>query len=124
MNTSCVILTVEDDSALRKALRDKFLEEGFEVLEAENGVKGLKAALTRHPALILADIIMPFMDGIEMLRELRKDEWGKHVPVIMLTNLSDQEKIAEAVVLGSHEYIVKSDWRLEDIVALVKKHVR
>ena len=115
------ILIVEDEQDLRQTLVDKLTREGFDVLEAKNGEEGLKAALKEHPDLILLDIIMPVMDGMTMMKKIREDEWGRGVPVIMLTNLSDIERVSEAVESGIYEYLVKSDWKIEDVVKKVKK---
>lgn len=118
---SKTILIVEDEASLRNALRDKFLTEGFEVIESKNGEEGLKSALQNHPDLILLDIIMPVMGGLEMLGELRKDEWGKSAHVILLTNLSDNEDIAKAMENNTFEYFVKSDIKIEEVVKKVKE---
>lgn len=115
------ILIVEDEPGLLNALVDKFTHEGFVVLSAKDGQEGLEVALPEHPDLILLDIIMPVMDGMTMLRDLRKDPWGKNVPVILLTNLSEAEKVAESLSQGVYYYLVKSDWKLEDIVKKVKE---
>ena len=117
------ILIVEDEESLRGALRDKFAWEGFDVLEAGDGEEGLKAALREHPDLILLDIIMPKMDGITMLKKLREDDWGKEAQVILLTNLSDNEKLSEALAQGTYDYLVKSDWKIADVVAKVRERL-
>lgn len=114
------ILVVEDESALSSALKDKLTREGFEVTVAKDGQEGLSRALADHPDLILLDIVMPVMDGMTMLYALRKDPWGKNVTVILLTNLFDTEKIAQSLERGVYDYLVKSDWTLEDIVKKVK----
>lgn len=114
------ILIVEDEEAELRALKDKFQGEGFECLEAKDGREGLRVAVTSHPDLILLDLILPEMDGITMLKKLREDEWGKDVPVIILTNLSDDKTITEAIRSGIYSYLVKTDWRLEDVVKKVK----
>lgn len=114
------ILIVEDEQDIREALVDKFSREGFAVFEARNGEEGLARAFTEHPDLILLDIVMPVMDGITALNKLREDEWGKHVPVILLTNLNDDEKVANAMEKGAFGYLVKSDWKIEDVVTKVK----
>ncbi|MBI5400761.1 MAG: response regulator [Candidatus Yonathbacteria bacterium] len=116
-----IILMVEDEVPMLTALADNFAEEGFSVLKAMNGVDGLNLALARHPDLILLDIVMPQMDGFIMLKKLRADEWGKKVPVFMLTNYSDNEKVAEALVDDVSEYFVKSDVKIEEIIARVKE---
>jgi len=117
------ILIVEDENALLGFLTSKFKKEGFSVLQARDGEKGLITALQEHPDIILLDIVMPRMDGMTMLAKLRKDSWGKSVPVILLTNLSDSEKISQALELGTFEYLVKADWAIEDIVAKVRKQL-
>lgn len=118
--TKKTILLVEDEAALRNVLRDKLVQEGYAVLEGEDGESGLAIALAKHPDLILLDILMPRLGGLEVLKRLRDDQWGKDATVFILTNVSDQEKIAEAVVGGSYEFLIKSNWKLEDIVAKIK----
>ena len=118
------ILIVEDDLALRKVLVDKLNDEGFNVLEAENGVRGIDVALREHPALILLDIFMPKMDGISMLGKLRSaDSWGKHVLVIILTNSTDADTIARVTGLGATDFLIKSEWSLEALVARIRERV-
>lgn len=115
------ILIVEDEISPLKALVAKFSREGFNVLQAEDGETGLRLALQEHPDLILLDIILPKMDGLTMLKKLREDERGTKVPVILLTNLSDSQKVAEAVEHHACDYLVKSDWPLEAVVQKVKE---
>ena len=120
------ILVIEDDASLRNVLRDKFILEGFRVLEAKNGEEGLATALSEHPDLILLDIVMPQMDGITMMKELRqKNEWGKNVPIILLTNLSaDDEKINQAIVDNVPAYyLVKSNYTISDLVEKIKERL-
>jgi DNA-binding response OmpR family regulator len=116
-----LLLIVEDEASLAKALDKKFSSENFEVIIAKDGEKGLSMALENHPEIILLDIVMPKLDGISMLKELRKDSWGSSVPIIMLTNLSDAEKVAEATESGVYDYLVKSDWKIADIVKKVNE---
>ncbi len=115
------ILIVEDEKYIRQVLVDKFAHEGFNALEAKNGKEGLEFALKEHPDLILLDIVMPEMNGMTMLTELRKDIWGKNVPVIMLTNLSDVEKVSNVLESEVYDYLVKSDWKLEEVVSRVRE---
>ena len=91
--TSKTILIVEDDTELREALKNALTYEKFSVLTADNGETGLGVALNKHPDLILLDVIMPRMDGLETLKRLREDAWGKKAPVIIMTVLDDLEKI-------------------------------
>lgn len=115
------ILIIDDETDLLQVLTDTLTSEGFSVLGAKNGEEGLALALKEHPDLILLDIIMPVMDGMTMLYELRKDPWGNSVPVILLTNLSDAERVAEALRLRVYDFLVKSDWKLKDLVTKIKE---
>lgn len=118
------ILIVEDDRPELNVLVDKFSQEGFLVSTAENGKKGLERALADHPDMILLDIVMPEMDGITMLNELRKDAWGKDVPVVILTNLNpDDEIVRQKGPLGFAYFLVKSNWALDDVVRAAKKEL-
>ena len=117
------ILITDDDYALMKAYKNKFESEGFEVLSAQNGNEGLEIALKEHPDIILLDVIMPEMDGLSMLKKLRKDDWGKDVLVILLTNLDDTRKVFEAMKEGTYDYLVKSEWKLDDIVKKVNEKI-
>ena len=115
------ILIVEDEAPLRNAVADILSFEGFTVLQAKNGQEGLDLALKEHPDLILLDLMMPVMDGLTMLEKMRQDaEWGKNAAVILLTNLNDPEKIAQATSAGSYDFLVKSDWNIEDVVKKIK----
>ena len=115
------ILIVEDEQSLREPLVKKFSGENFEVLQAEDGEKGLKIAKKEHPDLILLDILMPKMDGMTACKKLREDEWGKDVPIIFLTNLNDAQQVTDATEAGVYDYLVKSDWRIEDVVKKVRE---
>lgn len=106
---------------MRNALRDKFMREGFIVHETKNGAEGLEVARHEHPDVILLDLVMPVMDGIAMLKKLRADPWGMDAKVIILTNLNDNAKLAEALAQGSHHYLVKANWKIEDVVGKVKE---
>jgi len=121
VNKKHTILVVDDDVPLLKAVCGKLEREGFQVFEAKNGQEGLDLALSNHPDLILLDIIMPVMDGMSMFEKLRQDAWGKNAKVIVLTNLSDNTKLAEALELKSYGYLVKIDWKIEDVVAKIKE---
>jgi two-component system, OmpR family, phosphate regulon response regulator PhoB len=122
-NKQKTILVVEDEAPLRNALGDKLKRAGFSVLEARNGEEGLDIATREQPDLILLDVMMPVMSGMAMLKQLREDEWGKNARVIMLTNLNDAEYVAGALDQGSCDYLIKSDWKIDDIVAKVKERL-
>ncbi len=121
-NRKAKLLVIEDDHALRQVLADRLFEEGFEVITAENGEIGLDMAKTHHPAIILLDIFMPRMDGITMLGKLRReDDWGKDAYVMVITNSVDATTIATIAGYGNTEFLIKSEWGLEDIVTRIKE---
>jgi CheY-like chemotaxis protein len=117
------ILIVEDEEAIQKAVSETLLNQGFIVLTANNGEEGFAVSLKEHPDLILLDIFMPRMDGLVMLQKIRSDEWGKKVPVIILTNLNPSSNSVINSVLKNEPayYLVKSDVKLEGIVEKIKE---
>lgn len=122
MNNKKLILIVDEEPDVTDALSLKLKQEGFDTIVAYNGEQGLM--ITRgepKPDLILLDLVMPVMDGFKMLEELRKDEWGRKVPVIFLTNLDDEETVSKVMKDKGYEYLIKTEWKIEDIVAKIKK---
>ncbi len=121
-NDTKKILIVEDEVAMRHALADKFKNSGFEVFTAPDGEAGLAVANKKKPDLVMLDILMPKMDGISLTKNIREgNSWGKEVPIIMLTNLTDPDSVSEVAGYGVFDFLVKTDWRLDDVVNLVKK---
>ncbi len=118
------VLVVDDDNNLRKVLIDKLTLSGFDIVEASNGKEGLEKALETHPDVILLDILMPIMNGQQMLKALREDEWGKKVKVIMLTVIEDATSIAQAMEDGSLAYLIKTDETMDEVVEKVKFMLR
>lgn len=118
------IVIAEDETILLKGLKERFTQEGFLVFPAENGAEALKLALEHHPEMILFDIVMPVMDGMTALKKLREDEWGKTAKVIFLTNLSDSEKVSDAVAHGVYDFLIKVDWSLDDLVKRVTDQIK
>jgi CheY-like chemotaxis protein len=116
------ILIVEDDEILIKMYQKKLANKAYDVVLAKDGSEGLKTALSEKPDLILLDIKMPNMDGLQMLKLLRKNEWGKEVPVIILTNLEADEKITWDVseTMPAY-YLLKASNRPEMVVEKVKE---
>ncbi len=123
MPKSHTILIVEDEPAMLVALADTFTRAGFTVLQARNGEEGL-VQVEKNPDIVLLDVVMPKMDGIEMLRRMQADSFMKEIPVIILTNLSDNEKIAKAIGGDAlYAILIKSNWKLEGIVEKVKSRL-
>ncbi len=117
---STKIAIIEDDSVIRQMYRIKFENEGFEVQVADNGRDGVALAAHMKPDLILLDLHMPEMNGDEALSQIRNTAWGKNVPVIILTNLGEEESPKALRELGIHSYIVKADFTPRQVVARVK----
>lgn len=115
------ILFVEDESALQKTLGQALGQEGYEVISALNGKKGLKLAKSETPDLILLDLILPKLDGFEVLKELREDSCTQKIPIIILTNLERMKDINRALEMGATTYLVKANYSLEDIVQKINK---
>ncbi len=120
------ILIAEDEPAMLNALTDRFKREGCVVIGAENGEVALALATKENPDVILLDILMPKMSGMEVLSAIRTgSNWGKTVPIIILTNLSPSEKIMDEVVKDEPSYyLIKSDWKLYEIVEKVQSCFR
>ena len=118
------ILIIEDEAALRMALEEKFTREGFDVVVADNGEDGLVFAQEKHPDLILLDIILPKMNGFDVLTHLAKDDITKNIDVMILTNLSETGKVGEIVRKEVSDYLIKADWTLEEISEKVKNKLQ
>lgn len=114
------ILLVEDEAPAALVLSKALEHEGYAVTVAANGVIGLEQALSLHPDLILSDLKLPFLGGMDMIREIRKDEWGKTAEVIILTNISDVKTIEEAMAQEAFFYIVKGDTSMAEVVNKVR----
>ena len=119
-NSEKTILVVDDEELITGALAKKLTSAGYNVLIQRNGEDGLRVALEDHPDLILLDIVMPRMDGITFLDKLREDEWGNNVPVIILTNLERGEQVKKGEERGVYDYLVKTNYRLEEVVKKAK----
>lgn len=123
MTDQRTVLLVEDEDVMRMTLASALEGAGYAVISASNGEEGLKLALEKHPALILTDLQMPKMGGLEMIRSVRQDEWGKGAEVIILTNISDASALEAAMTEGAFFYMVKSDSSMADVVAKVKSRI-
>jgi DNA-binding response OmpR family regulator len=113
------ILIVEDEAPLRKALAEEFVDADYIVLEANDGLEGLTIALRDKPDIILLDQLMPKLNGVGMLKQLRSDPWGAKVPVIMATNMSTTDTINEAIDAGANDYFIKSEVSVAEIIKLI-----
>ena len=115
------ILFIEDESALQETFKNLLGKEGYEVISAFDGQSGLKLAREEKPDLILLDLILPKLHGLDVLKELKKDYQTKEIPTIVLTNLENPEHIEQALELGATTYLVKAQYSLEEVLEKIKK---
>ena len=115
------LLFIEDESAIHKTLSDVLKQEKYAILSALDGEIGLRLAKEKKPDLILLDLVLPKMNGFEVLSALKADEATRAIPVIVLTNLEQMENIQKAIDLGAKTYLVKSNYNLAEVVDMVKK---
>jgi len=115
------ILIVDDEEKIVKAYSEYLSSHGYEVFDASDGEEGLAKIKEMKPDIILLDIIMPNMDGITMLKNLKRDSELNKIPVIMLTNLDTSKGVADALESGSSQYLVKSNYSLEDLKKRVEE---
>lgn len=115
------IAIIEDDAVISQMYRMKFEADGFDVQLANNGKRGIALAENFHPDIILMDLQMPEMDGVTALSIIRKEAWGKDTPIIILTNLGEEEAPKEIRDYGIHSYIVKAELTPRQVVQRVKE---
>lgn len=115
------ILIVEDDAMIAEIYQKKFSESGFEVRMAENGEKVLDMLKKETVELVLLDLVMPGMDGFEVIENLRKGNYDQNIKIIVFSNLSQKEDKERAAELGANGFIVKSDYTPNDLVKEVER---
>jgi DNA-binding response OmpR family regulator len=115
------ILLIEDDTFLVEMYTTKFEIEGFEVVAAEDGKKGLDMAKKDNPDIILLDILMPKMDGFAVLDALKGDIKLAEIPVIMLTNLGQKDDVKKGFEKGAVGYLIKAHFMPSEVVDKIKK---
>lgn len=123
MDTKKKILLVEDDAALANVYKTRLEMEGFEVNHVSNGEEALTAAIQYRPDLIVLDVMMPKINGFDVLDLLRTRPETASMRVIMLTALSQAKDKERAEKLGADDYLVKSQVVISDVVARIKHHL-
>ncbi|MBI2644380.1 MAG: response regulator [Candidatus Wildermuthbacteria bacterium] len=114
------ILVVEDDKFLRELIVQKLLKEGYEVSEAVDGEAGVKKVKEENPNLVLLDLILPGIDGFEVLRQVKSDVSTAKTPVIILSNLGQQEDVEKGIKLGAVDYLIKAHFTPGEIIEKIR----
>lgn len=114
------LLIIEDDKFLRDLIGQKLLREGFKVYSASGGEEGLKLAMENRPDLILLDLVLPGMDGFEVLEKAKKDPKLSSIPILILSNLGQKEDVDRAIALGASDFMVKANYTPGEITEKIK----
>lgn len=123
MATKKKILIIEDDKFLIKLIVDALDHRQFEVISAPEAREGSSKALTEQPDLIVLDVLLPEEDGFQCLENLKEHPKTKHIPVIILSNLGQDEEIRRGIKLGAVDYLVKANFSIQEIVETITKHI-
>ena len=115
------ILVIEDDKFLRKVIKKKLLKEEYTVIEAIDGEAGIRALKTEKPDLILLDLVLPEIDGFEVLAKIKKNPTTSKIPVIILSNLGQREDVQKGLELGAVDYLIKSHFNPGEIITRIER---
>jgi len=121
MEEEKIVLLVDDDLTLREMYEERLKREGFSIVQATNGEEAIKKAKEKKPAVVLLDIMMPKVNGFDVLKNFRGDSELKEVPIIVLTALIQDVDRAQGKKLGATDYIVKSETMPGEVIAKIKK---
>jgi DNA-binding response OmpR family regulator len=117
------VLLVEDDPFLYKVLSQRLADEGITVTVASEGDLAVQEATRLQPVLILLDLILPKKSGFDVLKDIRNTPTLANTPVVVLSNLGQQEDIAQIEKLGVREYLIKADYSLAEMVEKIREHL-
>lgn len=115
------ILFIEDEFALQKTFGEILRKEGYKMTSALDGETGLRLAETEKPDLILLDLVLPKLNGFEVLKQLKEKEKTKKIPIIVLTNLDGVGDVEKAIELGAKTYLVKASYNLKEVIGKIKE---
>ncbi|MSU54750.1 MAG: response regulator [Candidatus Staskawiczbacteria bacterium] len=114
------ILLIEDEDMLRELITKRLTIGGYEIIQSTDGISGLKAAQEQRPDLVLLDIVLPGIDGFEVLEKIKNDASLSRMPVVMLSNLSQKNDIEKALKLGAVDYFIKINFTSEEVLEKIK----
>ena len=115
------ILIIEDDKFLRELIAQKLTKEGYNISEAVDGEEGIKKIKEEKPSLVLLDLILPGMDGFEVLSRTKEDPNLKSIPIIILSNLGQREDVERGLKMGAVDYLIKAHFTPGEIIEKIKK---
>ena len=118
------ILIVEDDNFLRELITQKLIDENYKVSEAVDGEDGLKKIKEEKPDLVVLDLILPGVDGFEVLSKMKEDDALKSIPVIILSNLGQRDDIERGLKLGAVDYLIKAHFTPGEIIEKIKNALK
>ena len=121
---SKTILIVEDDKFLRELIVQKLIREKYEVIEAIDGEQGIKKIKEEKPDLILLDLILPGIDGFEVLARMKDDPEISSIPTIVLSNLGQKEDVEKGLKLGAVDYLIKAHFTPGEIIEKIRKYIK
>ena len=119
-----IILVIEDDKFLRELMAQKLIKEGFKISEAVDGEEGLKKIKEEKPGLVLLDLILPGIDGFEVLSRMKEDPEVSQTPVIILSNLGQREDVERGLKLGATDYLIKAHFTPGEIIEKIKNIIK
>jgi DNA-binding response OmpR family regulator len=118
------VLVIEDDKFLRELISQKLLKEGYDVAEAMDGEKGIEAVKQESPDLILLDLILPGMDGFDVLARIKSAPESSDIPVIVLSNLGQKDDIEKGLKMGAVDYLIKAHFTPGEIIEKIRAVVK
>lgn len=118
------VLIIEDDNFLSDLYKIQFEKSGYKVVQSYDGLDGLSKISLENPSVVVLDLIMPELTGLEVLERLKKDSKFSDLPIVVLSNLRDEEKIKKALTLGAVGYIIKPTLTPKQVVDEVSKYIK
>ena len=118
------ILIIEDDKSLVNLIEQAFDSQNFDIILAIDAEEGLDKAVLEQPAIIILDILLPGKTGFECLEKLKENSKTKKIPVVILSNLGQDQEIREGLKLGAVDYLVKADFTIDEVTKKILKHIK
>jgi len=114
------ILVIEDDKFLRELISQKLIKEGYSIAEAVDGEKGVESTKKEKPDLILLDLILPGIDGFEVLSRIKSNPVSAQIPIIILSNLGQKDDIERGLKMGAVDYLIKAHFTPDEIINKIR----